>query len=200
MVAGSSPLARGLRLPRLRGDRRQGIIPARAGFTRRRSRPRPSCQDHPRSRGVYVRFVYVVLSSGGSSPLARGLLRVDTASLSGRRIIPARAGFTPISRSCPCWSTDHPRSRGVYLFRGWVTSLGRGSSPLARGLPISTPVRPVTSRIIPARAGFTRHPAAESGRGQDHPRSRGVYQSRRLMSRAMSGSSPLARGLPRFFR
>ena len=52
---GSSPLARGLRPVPFRYDGVPGIIPARAGFTRRtRSEARPE-QDHPRSRGVYRR-------------------------------------------------------------------------------------------------------------------------------------------------
>ena len=50
---GSSPLARGLHRPRDPGQTRLGIIPARAGFTRRnRGAQRPGW-DHPRSRGVY---------------------------------------------------------------------------------------------------------------------------------------------------
>ena len=50
---GSSPLARGL--PRGGGGRGVGvgIIPARAGFTRRRTRRIAESGDHPRSRGVY---------------------------------------------------------------------------------------------------------------------------------------------------
>ena len=52
-LTGSSPLARGLRrglsLPAALG----GIIPARAGFTRRRGHLHPPARDHPRSRGVY---------------------------------------------------------------------------------------------------------------------------------------------------
>ena len=53
------------------------------------------------------------------------------------------------------------------------------------------------SWIIPARAGFTC--AAEVGaRGEpDHPRSRGVYRHEKQFSGTISGSSPLARGLPK---
>ena len=131
-------------------------------------------------------------------------------------IIPARAGFTTgASRTSPR-SPDHPRSRGVYpdleVFAASVT----GSSPLARGLP-STPSRqrrPVG--IIPARAGFTMfdwtigdindgssplargllpRTSSSSPRRRDHPRSRGVYITRRRRRRRAMGSSPLARGL-----
>ena len=71
--SGSSPLARGLHTSQSVESASDGIIPARAGFTRTtRSTggPRP---DHPRSRGVYHAILLSSLSSGGSSPLARGL-------------------------------------------------------------------------------------------------------------------------------
>ena len=50
-----------------------------------------------------------------------------------------------------------------------------GSSPLARGLPVSQAWHQHHARIIPARAGFTRSSRASSARSTDHPRSRGVY-------------------------
>ena len=50
-------------------------------------------------------------------------------------------------------------------------------------------------RIIPARAGFTIHPRGAGSRPADHPRSRGVYTTPATISKALKGSSPLARGL-----
>ena len=50
---GSSPLARGLLNTARRYAPTIGIIPARAGFTRRRPVLAPLAGDHPRSRGVY---------------------------------------------------------------------------------------------------------------------------------------------------
>ena len=94
---GSSPLARGLHNVRVHQEDQAGIIPARAGFTSYTSETRTETR--------------------GSSPLARGLLRQLVAARHLTRIIPARAGFTrprPPGRS---WSTDHPRSRGVYATR-----------------------------------------------------------------------------------
>ena len=70
---GSSPLARGLPPISVRRITSAGIIPARAGFTRRIlsfSLPR---RDHPRSRGVYHIHLFWDDFSLGSSPLARGL-------------------------------------------------------------------------------------------------------------------------------
>ena len=94
--------------------KREGIIPARAGFTAAR--------------------VGTVPDPSGSSPLARGLPRPVSESIRFRRIIPARAGFTAWLTFIYVWLPDHPRSRGVY--GGVVPRLlqREGSSPLARGL------------------------------------------------------------------
>ena len=70
-----------------------------------------------------------------------------------------------------------------------------GSSPLARGLLRHLRVVGIPQRIIPARAGFTRPSASRRPPRGDHPRSRGVYLSRRQRRSWRDGSSPLARGL-----
>ena len=158
------------------GEAGGGIIPARAGFT-----AAPWCgsrrsPDHPRSRGVYAHGGSVMNNLDGSSPLARGLLRSVGPLDVGRRIIPARAGFTWRGRTAAAAGRDHPRSRGVY---GDRLSEQQG-----------------VTRIIPARAGFTSLGCLRGTTGSDHPRSRGVYDAgvRRYYLRI--GSSPLARGLP----
>ena len=192
---GSSPLARGLRGRGWSIDHEDRIIPARAGFTtRRRTGPRWS-EDHPRSRGVYSSQVTPPSMERGSSPLARGLQHLPLLRLSHLWIIPARAGFTRRRRLRRPEGEDHPRSRGVYpeVAVGWA--VGTGSSPLARGLRPDTTWAPSTSRIIPARAGFTWPPPRLPRRSWDHPRSRGVYRSPLIAFRAVRGSSPLARGL-----
>ena len=71
-----------------------GIIPARAGFTRAGCAGAPPSADHPRSRGVYISRRKIGAAGGGSSPLARGLLKPERVELLAERIIPARAGFT----------------------------------------------------------------------------------------------------------
>ncbi len=155
-MGGSSPLARGLRLPVGQGQDGLRIIPARAGFTSS-SRPvtRPS-PDHPRSRGVYGQTLIIAGATTGSSPLARGLPPGGSSQLSRARIIPARAGFTTCRVPTRSRRWDHPRSRGVYLSSEELIRRGGGSSPLARGLLDRRPVRADQVRIIPARAGFTR--------------------------------------------
>ena len=175
MLSGSSPLARGLRLQRALGEDRGRIIPARAGFTSPTCPTPTRTSDHPRSRGVYMRFCPLFWFVLGSSPLARGLRDRGERLHGPMRIIPARAGFTLDGHQCGGGLADHPRSRGVYITAALT----------AAGVPW----------IIPARAGFT-HPC-RSGRPAwpDHPRSRGVYGAAAGRRLAAAGSSPLARGL-----
>ena len=94
-LTGSSPLARGLQSG-VAGDAPDGgIIPARAGFTGFTRWRELLRGDHPRSRGVYARPYLHEKFIQGSSPLARGLRPGPVQGIRGRRIIPARAGFTP---------------------------------------------------------------------------------------------------------
>ena len=98
---GSSPLARGLLLGMVSVLSSSGIIPARAGFTRRRYFRRHQHEDHPRSRGVYgtgrvrpSRWLW----RGRDHPRSRGVYRSRRLSACPRwRIIPARAGFTRLA-------------------------------------------------------------------------------------------------------
>ena len=157
-AAGSSPLARGLRLEGAGPPHRPGIIPARAGFTHSDNKERRANKDHPRSRGVYTREPGALCNAGGSSPLARGLRAAAAGRGRGHGIIPARAGFTrPLLRR-PRRAPDHPRSRGVYIMRKTGRARYAGSSPLARGLRAVPVGGSAHSRIIPARAGFTAPP------------------------------------------
>ena len=154
---GSSPLARGLRCPSWSCLAVEGIIPARAGFTNGWLTADANAEDHPRSRGVYHWRRMAGVQACGSSPLARGLRGRHVLACGPRRIIPARAGFTPSSSGPRTTRTDHPRSRGVYKRWSSSGSPRPGSSPLARGLP-------------------GRHPPRRL-RTLDHPRSRGVYSA-----------------------
>ena len=174
---GSSPLARGLHGRPLAPQPVNGIIPARAGFTRPAGAPRGARPDHPRSRGVYAKEIGAATPKDGSSPLARGLRASPAASPLGTRIIPARAGFTPASSRHSLPTPDHPRSRGVYF------------ELLAD--------RFADCRIIPARAGFTSPAPPDPWQPADHPRSRGVYAGETVPVARHLGSSPLARGLRR---
>ena len=112
------------------------------------------------------------------------------------RIIPARAGFTDFLPMNRLWSSDHPRSRGVYDMMIIAQLEPLGSSPLARGLR-HVGHRPTGAHgIIPARAGFTAWATLIRHWSRDHPRSRGVYGNSPASGATSWGSSPLARGLP----
>ena len=177
--AGSSPLARGLHTTIRWVKGRVGIIPARAGFT-------CTAGSSPLARG--------------SSPLARGLPLAWLGDHPVAGIIPARAGFTTPPGQWSSGRTDHPRSRGVYRPSADAPTRTRGSSPLARGLPRGGLVLSESSRIIPARAGFTCATPSTVSTAGDHPRSRGVYPCPWDSASESSGSSPLARGLQKGFR
>ena len=175
LMAGSSPLARGL--PD-RGKSRgnvSGIIPARAGFTATLPSAATKSTDHPRSRGVYWLVTPDEGARLGSSPLARGLQLIACNGVGALRIIPARAGFTETSPEREPRPPDHPRSRGVYKITFSHLSASGGSSPLARGLQRPLTARRIVPRIIPARAGFTRLHSPRMPAYTDHPRSRGGY-------------------------
>ena len=194
---GSSPLARGLHGLVEGQSLADGIIPARAGFTRWTVMPAGSRSDHPRSRGVYVEEFIAQAIGAGSSPLARGLPGGLSRERAPARIIPARAGFTKTCVSLHKTPSDHPRSRGVYCTSRSTSTTEPGSSPLARGLPDGSPFGRVVGGIIPARAGFTAWSASPWAAPKDHPRSRGVYPRGPGRPGPHVGSSPLARGLPR---
>ena len=170
----------------------------------------------PLARGLPVGDLFS-LAGMGSSPLARGLRGAHAPVPRGFRIIPARAGFTPSSSPTGRGGRDHPRSRGVYNRKepSWTPS--PGSSPLARGLRRWKSRSSGGVGIIPARAGFTTTRGGSGSPEPDHPRSRGVYEAvagmrpsitwiiparagftvvDAAMNLIISGSSPLARGLP----
>ena len=132
-----------------------GRSPTRPGFIGSSSLLGQVLLDHPRSRGVYDMRVKGDNGLIGSSPLARGLPFYIDVTLFHRRIIPARAGFTVPQTCTTIRLRDHPRSRGVYTTILSFLELLTGSSPLARGLLVKAGRIEESTRIIPARAGFT---------------------------------------------
>ena len=154
-ITGSSPLARGLHGVAAADLVHDGIIPARAGFTRIGGRLFQRGKDHPRSRGVYLLPGGLDGDAQGSSPLARGLRKPPGEPFQSVRIIPARAGFTGGGGGGGGGDADHPRSRGVYSIMAIPKGVINGSSPLARGLQAGEKSKSIKYGIIPARAGFT---------------------------------------------
>ena len=191
---GSSPLVRGqlVVLVGLPGVGR--IIPARAGPTGPNRRPEHRNQDHPRSCGANRASSSPRVQIRGSSPLVRGQRRYSELPHIRWRIIPARAGPTPLPSSACLCGADHPRSCGANNACMNGPAFSSGSSPLVRGqLRHASPLH-VRARIIPARAGPTWRTAKSGSSTTDHPRSCGANQQVLSLGAQIAGSSPLVRG------
>ena len=113
----------------------------------------------------------------------------------GKRIIPALAGNTRVSVTLSVSRRDHPRSRGEYTGRPSLRGQGSGSSPLSRGILMTTATEITTARIIPALAGNTNPGRGAQTPPRDHPRSRGEYLAFLGEDSLPRGSSPLSRGI-----
>ena len=120
------------------------------------STPQNVRRDHPRARGEQAERTCLRMWAKGSSPRARGAVRLPDWSYLSDGIIPARAGSRRVRTSCAHISRDHPRARGEQRgMRYWVHA-DTGSSPRARGAVHTRKVGQQGSGIIPARAG-SRH-------------------------------------------
>ena len=91
---GSSPLSRGIRDTYDYHAVRLGIIPALAGNTYMAGFLSVWFGDHPRSRGEYRAVTIRVRRGSGSSPLSRGIPRLEVRKGANQRTIPALAGNT----------------------------------------------------------------------------------------------------------
>ena len=97
LPSGSSPRARGTLLLDLDREGPFRFIPACAGNTRTRAGSGWTPAVHPRVRGGHDANGNVEVVINGSSPRARGTLRVGDLSLGFPRFIPACAGNTSAS-------------------------------------------------------------------------------------------------------
>ena len=154
-AAGSSPLTRGKPGARISGRSPVRLIPAHAGKTWSRRRRHRDIRAHPRSRGENFAALMRITALPGSSPLTRGKptwrARVDLA----RRLIPAHAGKTSLSRLTPSRRWAHPRSRGENFGLVALSFADDGSSPLTRGKPDPWASQRSWIGLIPAHAGKT---------------------------------------------
>ena len=174
-VRGSSPLARGPRLALLSNYQVRGLIPARAGTTKKRCESAPGSAAHPRSRGDHLEKLVLDDPEWGSSPLARGPHASGSPAEEAAGLIPARAGNTTTWRQCWWRLRAHPRSRGEHeLFLPLHLHL-LGSSPLARGPRADGLADAALGGLIPARAGNTASSTSGLMGAGAHPRSRGEH-------------------------
>ena len=91
----------------------------------------------------------------GSSPRARGTLVAQAVDLLAPGIIPACAGNTSICEVAVQSKGDHPRVRGEHMRIKRNFFKKTGSSPRARGTPLSLFSPTSFKGIIPACAGNT---------------------------------------------
>ena len=130
----------------------------------------------------------------GSSPLTRGKRLCRASPTLPGRLIPAHAGKTGATTSCPGAPPAHPRSRGENAVPRTDRRRQRGSSPLTRGKPVGARTRSVSDRLIPAHAGKTSCETATTAGTAAHPRSRGENHLLLDECEERFGSSPLTRG------
>ena len=173
---GSSPRERGARVrcrDRLDGP---GLIPARAGSTAECVAGGTGPTAHPRASGEHLDGTRRRVPGDGSSPRERGAPAARSASTSTLRLIPARAGSTPPSRSAAMLRPAHPRASGEHGVPVGGGVVSDGSSPRERGAHGSDRRASRQHRLIPARGGSTGCSGSCSG--------------------SSSGSSPRERGAP----
>ena len=193
---GSSPLSRGIRTGPAPRSPPAGIIPALAGNTPSHRPANPSSPDHPRSRGEYEDWCRGEDHHNGSSPLSRGIRLIGPSNQIHIRIIPALAGNTYNTLAGTvddAWIIPALAGNTSQRFGGLV--VWSGSSPLSRGIRCCVWKSLHWSRIIPALAGNTLDSGTNTGKHRDHPRSRGEYEFGDSGLEAVSGSSPLSRGI-----
>ncbi len=152
---GSSPHTRGTHRSMAAQVMRSGFIPAHAGNTKRRSKPKSGSTVHPRTRGEHVGC-----HDEGQVPA---------------RFIPAHAGNTMIGMGRPYAEPVHPRTRGEHATNA-VLPLGKGgSSPHTRGTQGPMRTTCVAVRFIPAHAGNTQEAEPLRRSSAVHPRTRGEH-------------------------
>ena len=130
---GSSPRARGGLKTEQRAAQSLRLIPASAGRTRRPCRSLSDSRAHPRERGEDKANFATVEPHNGSSPRARGGLRITRTRRVVIGLIPASAGRTTRPGLTQTWTRAHPRERGEDRSALSHRDTVLGSSPRARG-------------------------------------------------------------------
>ncbi len=155
------------------------FIPASAGNARVASVAASTTAVHPRERGERSPFIERPRRSSGSSPRARGTLRIMRPRRLIRRFIPASAGNACAPARGRCGRAVHPRERG---------ERGRLDADRQAGH---------RARFIPASAGNAKCHEFRLGYWSVHPRERGERSDYSRLEKASGGSSPRARGTRR---
>ena len=171
-----------------------GLIPAHAGKTDRRSSRLFSSRAHPRACGENTAEGGLVADGWGSSPRMRGKLTTIPAKAIQIGLIPAHAGKTMSRRSCHSSRRAHPRACGENRDASQVGRLTGGSSPRMRGKLGLKTIMLLEAGLIPAHAGKTALTALPVSYSRAHPRACGENVPRRGFRGGVPGSSPRMRG------
>ena len=151
---------------------------------------------HPRGHGEHDALTGFRHDSGGSSPWARGTPRSLRNTASPKRFIPVGTGNT-----CNHWSAEdllavHPRGHGEHALSLVQCGGFIGSSPWARGTPLTNAHHLDPARFIPVGTGNTFNCGPREASGAVHPRGHGEHCGSRHLHPLPCGSSPWARGTP----
>ena len=192
--AGSSPLARGALAQRVVPLTVTRLIPAGAGSTDWCAPGTEHRPAHPRWRGEHTVAFHAVVTTLGSSPLARGAPATKPDPKPTVGLIPAGAGSTGLRNARFLPHAAHPRWRGEHHSTPNLPAASAGSSPLARGALGNLFSIAPKNRLIPAGAGSTISGIRGSPGLGAHPRWRGEHENKIMEQAERDGSSPLARG------
>ena len=193
-LQGSSPPVRGA-LSRdsveIRGD---GLIPARAGSTRRCYTSARTGRAHPRPCGEHRTLARIFQRIWGSSPPVRGAHPLMQPGDDEVGLIPARAGSTLLIPLRILAAGAHPRPCGEHVQINMQVLSHTGSSPPVRGAHMTADSFHVRGGLIPARAGST-PPNQHCPCGtRAHPRPCGEHIVTVDSVDTSKGSSPPVRG------
>ena len=130
---GSSPRGRGGLGRGALGHCVAGLIPARAGRSRKPSRLHGPSWAHPRAGGAVERFLVDLRERRGSSPRGRGGRPLVPVRQQPAGLIPARAGRSHARRDPHGEQGAHPRAGGAVKPGTAAKAPTWGSSPRGRG-------------------------------------------------------------------
>ena len=136
----------------------------------------------------------------GTSPRARGKLRIAPMKSRDKRNIPACAGKTHRHEYRRWGFPEHPRVRGENTGEMMQSLSQRGTSPRARGKLLKKAITRENVRNIPACAGKTSMVGVSGAWVTEHPRVRGENRPEHMATVTSEGTSPRARGKQHLLR
>ena len=193
-------------------------IPAYAGKTRHQGRRHRKGPEHPRVCGENPVTCAQSCSGRGTSPRMRGKLSIAEPFGWGKRNIPAYAGkphphvgLVLGVRNIPAYAgktiagtyiwrplAEHPRVCGENADNVVMPVFNAGTSPRARGKRPKAHRGRLVGRNIPACAGKTSMVGVSGAWVTEHPRVRGENSICSGIVLYNRGTSPRARGKPRW--